>query len=105
MLQVPALILMIVLAIRLDASVKGTVLYQFPENGSTGNYPQGAMIADKAGNLYGTTILGGNYATGCSVSGCGVVFELFPPSQQGDPWTESVIYAFQGSNDGTLVRW
>ncbi len=51
------------------------------------------MIADSAGNLYGTTILGGD--TNCqSGFGCGAVFRLEPDG------TESVLYAFQGGSDG-----
>jgi uncharacterized repeat protein (TIGR03803 family) len=51
------------------------------------------VIFDKAGNLYGVTIAGGN---GCP-GGCGTVFEL-TPSNGG--WTESVLYSFAGGNDG-----
>jgi uncharacterized repeat protein (TIGR03803 family) len=51
------------------------------------------VVADAAGNLYGTTTFGGN----CSNKGCGVVFELSPSSGS---WTETVLYNFQGGNDG-----
>ncbi|HLY06961.1 MAG TPA: choice-of-anchor tandem repeat GloVer-containing protein [Rhizomicrobium sp.] len=74
-------------------------LYNF--RGSDGSYPDAAMIADKAGNLYGTTNTGGTGA--CSqngVSGCGTVFELSPPARKGGSWTETVLYSFQGGNDG-----
>jgi uncharacterized repeat protein (TIGR03803 family) len=64
------------------------VLYSF--NGTTGREPSGGLIFDKAGNLYGTTIAGGN---GCS---CGVVFELTPAS--GGGWTETVIHRFNYSD-------
>lgn len=82
------------------ASVHETVLYSFPQDGSTGNYPQGAMVADKAGNLYGTTLFGGLFNSNCSPAGCGTAFELSPPSEQGGAWTETVIYEFQGASDG-----
>jgi uncharacterized repeat protein (TIGR03803 family) len=58
--------------------------------------PVGALIADGAGNLYGTTRFGGNYS--CS-SGCGTVFKLAPDGSGG--YTESILYSFQGgASDG-----
>ena len=56
--------------------------------------PASGMIFDQAGNLYGTTQFGG-----CSL-GCGTVFEL-TPSASG--WTETVLYNFQGANDGAIL--
>lgn len=47
------------------------VLWNF--NGTDGQYPYGSLILDSAGNLYGTTVTGGN----CN-DGCGVVFEVTP---------------------------
>jgi uncharacterized protein YceK len=35
--------------------------------------------------------------------GCGVVFELTPP-QSGQTWTETVLYTFQGGNDGAFPQ-
>jgi uncharacterized repeat protein (TIGR03803 family) len=54
--------------------------------------PNAGLIADKAGNLYGTTLTGGTYAN-CS---CGTVFELSPPAVKGGTWTETVLYSFRG---------
>jgi uncharacterized repeat protein (TIGR03803 family) len=67
-----------------------------------GAAPTGGLIMDAAGNLYGTTAYDG---TGqCTLlgglTGCGVVFEMSPPSQPGGSWTEQVLYSFQGGNDG-----
>ncbi|MGA2357195.1 MAG: choice-of-anchor tandem repeat GloVer-containing protein [Terriglobales bacterium] len=45
------------------------VLWNF--NGTNGSGPQGGLILDGAGNLYGTTTAGGLY-------GGGVVFEVTP---------------------------
>ena len=73
------------------------VLYRF-QGGSDGATPLASMISDSAGNLYGTTSLGGGSA-GCP-SGCGTVFQLSPPSEPGGAWTEKVLYRFQGGNDG-----
>jgi len=71
-----------------------TVLYRF-SGGSDGGEPLGDLAFDQEGNLYGTTLGGGN--GGCPV-GCGVVYKL-TPSNGG--WTESVVYAFTGGDDGT----
>ena len=71
-----------------------TVISGF-ENG--GNAPEGNVVFDPAGDLYGTTALGGSPA--CE-GGCGVVFKLSPPPMAGGPWTETVIYEF-GTNTCT----
>jgi uncharacterized repeat protein (TIGR03803 family) len=96
-------LLVLGLALLFSASawaVRETVLYAFAVNGSTGDYPSGGLVADKAGNLYGTTQFGGVFNSNCSSAGCGTVYELMPPLQQGGSWTEAVLYAFQGGSDG-----
>ena len=72
-----------------------TVLYTFT-GGSDGREPYARLLFDARGNLYGTTLLGGNIGSVCS-EGCGTVFKLAPGSSG---WTESVLYAFQGAADG-----
>jgi len=76
-----------------------TTLYKFagiPD----GENPNGDLVIDGAGNLYGTTTEGGN---GCSTrNGCGTVFELSPPSQPGGSWTESVLFSFGGLPTGNV---
>lgn len=67
------------------------VLYSF-KGGSDGGSPISTLVADAAGNLYGTTSEGG--ATGCE---CGTVFKLSKGSS--GAWTETVVYRFQGSPD------
>jgi hypothetical protein len=57
------------------------------------------LIFDSEGNLYGTTRSGGDISA-CSSDGCGVVFELSPPSSGTGPWTETVLYTFAGGTDG-----
>jgi len=62
-----------------------TILYQFdPLHRVDGVYPNGSLVFDSAGNLYGATGLGGMF-------GEGTVFEL-SPSQDG--WTETILYNF-----------
>jgi uncharacterized repeat protein (TIGR03803 family) len=63
------------------------VLYNFT-GGADGSEPNGALIADAAGNLYGTTVTGGN--------GTGVVFEL-SAGRKGS-WTETVLHSFNGAD-------
>jgi len=72
-----------------------SVLYSFT-GGSDGREPNARLLADSAGNLYGTTMLGGTISSVCS-SGCGTVFKLTKGSSG---WTESVLYAFAGGADG-----
>jgi len=40
------------------------VLHSFGTSGSDGKNPNGAVILDKSGNLYGTTLFGGTYGNG-----------------------------------------
>jgi uncharacterized repeat protein (TIGR03803 family) len=79
------------------AAAKESELYRF-RGGGDGARPEAGMIADSSGDLYGTTSEGGGGAN-CA-SGCGTVFELSPPAQQGGKWTETVLYSFQGGADG-----
>jgi uncharacterized repeat protein (TIGR03803 family) len=58
-----------------------TQQFQHHFDGSNGANPFASLILDAAGNLYGTTALGG-------VEGNGTVFELLP--KEGGGWTEKV---------------
>jgi uncharacterized repeat protein (TIGR03803 family) len=71
-----------------------TVLHQFnPDNGD-GYLPEGSVILDSQGNLYGTAADGGLRT--CVAAGCGVVWEL-TPNRDGS-WTENLIHEFDGSD-------
>ena len=70
-----------------------TVLYNF-SGGADGAEPYKGVTIDSQGNLYGTTVAGGS---GSCESGCGVVYKL---TNSGGTWSQSVIYAFTGGNDG-----
>jgi len=83
-----------------------TVRYVFKGHAyNDGATPEGGVLIDQAGNLYGTTGYGGSGP--CTLLGgavgCGTVYELSPPAKQGDPWTETVLYSFQGGNDGYVA--
>jgi uncharacterized repeat protein (TIGR03803 family) len=81
------------------------VVYKLTKNGSTwtqsviynftghndGYEPGSGLTFDKAGNLYGTTPLGG-------AKGAGVIYELSP---SGSSWTFKVIHTFTGGSDGS----
>jgi uncharacterized repeat protein (TIGR03803 family) len=68
------------------------VLYAFGTNGgySDGYLPEGGLIRDNAGNLYGTTVAGG-------AKNQGIVFEL---SLSNGSWREKILYSFTGGADG-----
>ena len=65
-----------------------SVLYSF-KGGTDGASPISSLVADAAGNLYGTTSDGG--AAACV---CGVIFKLTRGAT--GKWTESVAYRFPG---------
>jgi uncharacterized repeat protein (TIGR03803 family) len=61
-----------------------TTLYSF-QHGTDGQAPEGGVIFDANGNLYGTTEIGGT-------NNLGTVFELSPNGSSG--WTEKILYSF-----------
>ena len=71
---------------KVDPSGQETVLYTFT-GGADGGEPWGGLARDEAGNLYGTTILGGT-------ADVGVVFKVTPSGQ------ETVMHTFTGTPDG-----
>ncbi|MFY9986015.1 MAG: choice-of-anchor tandem repeat GloVer-containing protein [Chthoniobacterales bacterium] len=72
------------------------ILYPFTGvANSDGAFPQGGLIADTSGALYGTTSQGG-IATSNDQEGNGTVFKLTPPVKGQDAWTATIIYRFSG---------
>ena len=65
------------------------MLYSF-KGGTDGASPISSLVADAAGNLYGTTSDGG--AAACS---CGVIFRMSRGATGN--WTETVAYRFPGA--------
>ena len=79
-----ALIIAVVTFVAQLASAQSeSVLYSFAGNGD-GSEPYGGVIADSAGNLYGTTAGGGT-------DNCGTVFEISP---SGSGWTKTILHSF-----------
>jgi len=69
------------------AAAQETVLYRF-QSGNDGSEPRAGLIADAAGNLYGTTFYGGSRAS------VGTIFRLTPPRRLGAAWSETVLHTF-----------
>jgi uncharacterized repeat protein (TIGR03803 family) len=92
-----------------DSTIKGTVFQVAIEDGrwtettlyafasGDASCPYGELIFDPAGNLYGTA-----YGPSGASS---TVFQLKPPTVQGDSWTENVLFSFESGydlNDGLV---
>jgi uncharacterized repeat protein (TIGR03803 family) len=68
-----------------------TILHTFQGYPSDGGVPLANLVFDAAGNLYGTTLIGG-------ASQAGTVFKLSPPAAGQTQWSESLLYEFSGAN-------
>jgi uncharacterized repeat protein (TIGR03803 family) len=90
---------------KLDSAGVETILYNFTD-GIDGAGPNGTLVRDAAGNLYGETTQGGDAVQTCTRGlwkGCGVLFKLDPSGH------ETTLYAFTDSGDqlwpnGGLLR-
>jgi uncharacterized repeat protein (TIGR03803 family) len=67
-----------------------SLVYAFTSSGD-GIGPSGGVIADTAGNLYGSTQYGG-------IHGQGAVYEM--AAQSGGGFKEKILYSFAGGTDG-----
>jgi uncharacterized repeat protein (TIGR03803 family) len=74
-----------------DGHWKAAIQHSFT-GGANGDGPSGGVAMDKSGNLYGTTVAGGD--PNCD---CGVVYKL--TSQATGKWKYTVLHRFTG-NDG-----
>lgn len=81
---------------KIDSAGTYSVLYSFT-GGADGSVPEADLARDSAGNLYGTTVGGGDMSGSCGSSGgCGVVFKLDPSGN------ETVLHSFTGGpSDGS----
>ena len=84
-----AFAVMAILASGARAASTTDVIYSFA-GGADGEYTDTDLVIDSAGNLYGTSVLGGDF-------GGGTVFQLTP---SGNSWIHTVLYSFSGGADG-----
>lgn len=76
-----------------------TVLYSFAGGAADGAHPDGTLIMDGAGNLFGTTHHGG----GANISiGVGTVFEMVKNGSSYNAPT--ILHAFAGGTDGSYLQ-
>jgi uncharacterized repeat protein (TIGR03803 family) len=75
---------------KLTPKGKETLLHVFTMSGGDGVYPVGGLVADSAGNLYGTTLNGGGKCQ------CGTVYRIAPDG------TEAILHDFKGGTDGSF---
>src|SRR5256885_1543846 len=80
-----------VLALSLVTATATTTNVIFSFEGDNGEYADTDLETDGAGNIYGTTVLGGDH-------GSGTVFQL-SPTHSG--WVQTVLYSFIGGADGS----
>jgi len=84
---------------KVSPSGKFKILHQF--TGTDGIQPEGGLVIDANGNLYGSAFYGGNLS--CSYpgwgapfgTGCGTIYKLDPHGKF------TVLHAFTGPNDGS----
>jgi uncharacterized repeat protein (TIGR03803 family) len=82
--------LLFVLAMSLTAATATTTNVIFSCEEDEGEYADTDLETDSVGNIYGTTVLGGDF-------GGGTVFQLSPTP---NGWVHTVLYSFTGGADG-----
>jgi hypothetical protein len=73
----------------------------FDFDGHSGYGPWASVVADRSGMLFGGTTIGGNGPC-IAGAGCGTIYAL-TPTDHGRHWTTSVLYNFQGGQDGGFM--
>jgi len=81
------------------------VLHRFAGIGSGKQYgdgaePNGGLVLDSTGAIYGTTFIGGYNCPQFQGVGCGTAFELKTPTKTGGAWTKNMLHRFTDGNDG-----
>jgi uncharacterized repeat protein (TIGR03803 family) len=79
-----------IMALSLVTAAATTTDVIFSFEGDNGEYADTDLETDSAGNIYGSTVLGGDH-------GSGTVFQLSPT---GTGWEQTVLYSFTGGADG-----
>jgi uncharacterized repeat protein (TIGR03803 family) len=84
------------------AAEQEKVLYNFCAQAGCidGDVPNGAIVMDGSGHLYGTTAYGGAHQTGPDNSYGGAVFELTPRTTK-NGWKYKVVYSFCAQGTST----
>jgi uncharacterized repeat protein (TIGR03803 family) len=80
-----------------------SILYTFTGGAKDGAHPYGDLVLSPTQDLVGSTFSGGSQLNVCfaeSFPGCGTVFQLKPPTTQGNPWTETILESFNGDDGG-----
>jgi hypothetical protein len=74
------------------SSNQGTEAPIFVFNHANGGKPIGGLVVFE-GSLFGVTFVGGKFNQG-------VIYELTPPTETKDTWTETILHSFTGGIDG-----
>jgi uncharacterized repeat protein (TIGR03803 family) len=94
----PAILVMLMLfGIQAAHSQTYTEIYRFT-GVPDGSAPLAGLTIDPAGNLYGTTALGGGSGL-CNGDGCGTIFRL---ARRNSRWIVKQLYSFAGGSDGAF---
>jgi len=83
------LFFLLVASVAAPGSASTRIIYSF-RGDTDGEYVDSDLVTDKAGNIYGTSVQGGDF-------GSGTVFEL---STSKNGWVHRVLYSFTGGTDG-----
>jgi uncharacterized repeat protein (TIGR03803 family) len=68
-----------------------TVIFSFAD-GDDGGFPGSPLFIAGKDDLVSSTLMGGN-------ANLGTIFQLNPPASSTDPWTEKILFNFQGEPD------
>ena len=84
------------LAFKAQPSAGGSFNSLGPLPSNSAGRPSNALFVGSDGNLYGTSVVGGNLtAAHCAGVGCGMLFQMTPRG------TFTTVYAFQGGSEAS----
>ena len=88
-----SVVVLLLAAVSLASASAEFVIRKFPKTGISGCVPQGNLIADNSGNLYGTAYQGGAF-------GNGTVYKLVQPVPPSAAWTWPDSQALRHNHSG-----